>query len=273
MFDKLKSPLLLLIVLIMVSLSLAGGVFYLLQQERAKNSALQADLEDVRLTQKATEAKLEESKKTVKDFDTKLQEARSQIDKLTADLQQEKSARQEAAMHAEQLKADLEQQKNLRSDLEKKLTQAQQDAAKIQGQLKELTGKKGELEKKIKALEAQVDSGESVELGKVVVSPDGSSAQGAAVKPAGEKQAAKSSVGASEGKILVVNKDYNFAVINLGNKDGIEIGAVFGVYRDKKYLGDIKVEKVHDSMAAAGFLAADMQNKVIEGDNVIRKTK
>lgn len=276
MIDKLKSPLLLLVVLILVSLSLAGGVFYLLQKERAKSASLQEELEDLKSRQRATEVKLDDAKKTIKDFDLKLSDAKAQIDKLTGDLQQEKSARQEALTQVDQLRSDLEQQKSLRADLEKKFTQAQQDVAKIQGQVKDLSSKKSELEKKIKALEAQVQPGpdQSVELGKVVVTPEGAQAPAVSsgAKPA-EKESARPIVASSEGKVLVVNKDYNFAVINLGSKDGIVLGNVFGVYRDNKYLGDVKVEKVHDSMSAAGFVSADMQNKVSEGDRVVRKTK
>jgi hypothetical protein len=71
----------------------------------------------------------------------------------------------------------------------------------------------------------------------------------------------------------VINNDYNFAVINLGSKDGIDIGAVFSVYHDNKYIGDVKVEKVHDSMSAVAFVSAEMKSSVYEGDPVVRKTR
>ena len=73
--------------------------------------------------------------------------------------------------------------------------------------------------------------------------------------------------------MLVVNKDYNFAVINVGSKDGVRVGATFSVYHDAEYLGDVKIEKVHDSMAAAGFVTAALKNKIGEGDKVVQKKK
>jgi hypothetical protein len=76
-----------------------------------------------------------------------------------------------------------------------------------------------------------------------------------------------------DGKVLVVNKDYNFAVLNMGSKDGVTIGNVFSIYHAGKYVGDVKVEKVHDSMAAAGFLAAGMRDKIAEGDKAVLKSK
>lgn len=283
MSDKIKSPILLLIVLIVVSLSLAGGVFYMLQKERAKTVSLQEELDDVKMKQKVTEAKLDESKKTISGLEVKMQEAKIQIDKINNVLAQEKAAREDALNQVTQLKGDLEQQKTLRGDLEKKLSTAQKDTEKIQVQLKDLSSKKTDLEKKIKDLEAQAKAAQDqgVELGTVIVTPETSvvvstqsgkpaaEKQAAVAKPAG-KQPVKS---ASEGKVLVINKDYNFAVIDLGAKDGIELGNIFTVFHNNKNIGEVKVEKVHDSMAAAGFVSPDTKDKISEGDKVVRKAK
>ena len=149
-----------------------------------------------------------------------------------------------------------------------------------------LEGKKAELEVKIKELEQKT---QGIELGTIVVGPEAEvtapvaapelkapeSAKSAKPEAAKKSAAKKTSepVGGMEGKILVVNRDYNFAVINLGEKDGVAIGNVFSVYHNNKYLGDATVEKVHDSMSAAGFTSADMRKKVTEGDKVIRKNK
>jgi cell shape-determining protein MreC len=75
-----------------------------------------------------------------------------------------------------------------------------------------------------------------------------------------------------EGKVTVVNKEYNFAVINLGQKDGVNVGDQFSVTREGKVIGDIKVEKVHESMSAAGF-AAELKDAIQENDLVVQKAK
>ncbi len=72
---------------------------------------------------------------------------------------------------------------------------------------------------------------------------------------------------------MVVNKEYNFVVINLGSKDGVSLGDMFTLVRGKSSIGDIKVEKLHDSMSAAGFISEDLKNKVREGDKVVKKAK
>ncbi len=268
---------LILIALIIISLALTGVVFGLFQKERAKNLSLQVQLEDIKGKQRMAEARLDESKKMVADLQAKLQDSQTQIDSLAADVQKEKDAKQQALTQIDQLKSDLENQKEMRSTLEKKVSQSQEDVKKAQAQLKELEAKKTELEDRVKELESSSKETGSksggVELGKIIVSPetspDISQAQAAQASPQ-EKNTGASNLA---GKILVINKDYNFAVINLGNKDGVTVGNVFSVYHKDKYLGDIKVEKVHDAMSAAGFVSSAVKNKFSEGDRVVLKTK
>jgi membrane protein involved in colicin uptake len=273
--EKAKSPIL-LIAIIIISLILTGGLFYLFQNEHKKAMDLQADLELVKTSLKVAEGRLEDSQRTISNLNVKIQEANGKIDKFSSDLRQEQALRQEAQNQVEQLRADLDRQTSLKAELEGKLTKLQKDASSAEDQLKDLLSKKTDLENRLGALEAQAKNAqdENVELGKVVVSPD-SGAQAKAEKPAATSattvaSATKEAKAAAEGKVLVINKDYNFVVINLGNKDGINVGDVFSIYRNNKYVGDAKVEKVHDSMSAAG-VSADLKDKVNEGDKVVRK--
>ncbi len=72
---------------------------------------------------------------------------------------------------------------------------------------------------------------------------------------------------------MVVNKDYNFVVLNVGGKDGIAVGDVFSLFHNNKPIGDVSVEKVHEAMAAAGFLNTETKDKVSEGDKAVLKGK
>ena len=153
-------------------------------------------------------------------------------------------------------------------DLEKKLTQAQKDVRKTQTQLSDLQSQKATLELKVKDLETKT---QGVELGKIVVIPEVSAP--AEMKEENEITVKEEIVQGLEGKVLVVNKDYNFAVISLGSKDGVSLGDVFEIHHNNKHVGDVRIEKVHDSMAAAGFVNTDIKNKVSEGDKVTQKVK
>lgn len=282
MGEKAKITTLLLVLLMLVALALAGGIYYFYQKEHAKNLSLQIELEDLKTKNNIKEAELERLRVLKEEIEGKLKESLVRADTLTSDLEKEKSAKLEALSRLDQLKADLEKQKELRVDLEGKYNQAQNDFKKVQSQLNSLDTQKNELQAKVTDLQAQ---NKGVELGKIVVSPEAGS-KAKSNKPANkksekkkpqqqktEKQKQEVKVAKLEGKVLVVNKDYNFVVINLGIQSGINLGDIFALYHDDKYLGDVKVEKIHDVMAAAGFSSTNIKDKVKEGDRVVAKTK
>ena len=267
-----------LIVLIIISLALAAGAFYFYQSEHAQNIQLQGQIADLDNRQHLTAGKLEESKKIASELELKLQEAKTRADSLADALAQEKSAHTETLNQLEQYKSDLQQQKSLRQDLENKLKIAVDDGKKINEQMKIIQQQKAQLEEKIKNMEG----GESgVELGKVIVNGEATAASvgnpaQSKPKPADKEKADKkvstSQVKGLEGKIVVVNKEFNFVVINLGSKDNVMVGDEFSVSRDGKPIGDIKIEKVHEAMSAAGF-GPELKDLIKENDKITQKAK
>jgi hypothetical protein len=273
MADKAKLSFLLLIVVILVSLSLAGAGFYLLNTEKAKNLELQGQLKDVNSRLKAAELKVRDKEKIISDQQFKLQETNSQVDALKSELEKELANREESLAKITILNTELEDQKKLRADLEGRLNKAQEDVVKTQSRIKELESQKSSLEAKINDLEIRY---QGVELGKIVVSPETTPLEGEkTAKPSAEKKPVSKSKasGNLSGKVLVVNKEYDFVVINLGSKDKVAIGDIFSVYHNNQIIGDVKIDKLHDSMAAAVFLSADTKNKISEGDEVVQKGK
>jgi myosin heavy subunit len=275
MGDKGKTAVIILVLLMLFALSLAGTGFYLLQGEHKKNVLLQKDLQIIKDEQASTLAKLNESLRNIAEMEDKLREAKDKIDTLAQDFEKEKLAKEETLTQMAQLKSDMDKQKALRLELEAKLTQSQNEAKSMQAKLNELDAQKKDLETKVKDLEART---QQVELGTIIVSPEAQpetpKTAPAAKRPSHKespKPPAQAAIGLNEGKIIVVNKEYNFAVINLGGKDGLKIGDVFSVYRDNKVIGSLKVEKVHDSMAAAAFSSPEMKDKLSEGDRVVKK--
>ncbi|MDI6606111.1 MAG: hypothetical protein QME65_03090 [Candidatus Omnitrophota bacterium] len=268
---KASKPIIILTLLIIVSLSLAGSGFYFFAKEQVKNSNLQTELESVKAKQRVTESKLDESKKSIAELESKLIDSKSQAEKLSAALEEERSSREETQATIGRLTEELAAQKRLKSDLEAVLKQTQEELTKIKTELKELGSEKEALEGRMRELGVPFPG---VELGKIIVSPEAGMEAPVIIeeKPAEVKvKQIQPLPAAIEGKILVVNKDYNFAVVNLGRKDGLEIGDIFSVFHEDKYVGDVKVEKLHDSMAAAGFVSADIKDRVSEGDKVVQK--
>jgi hypothetical protein len=267
---KASLGLLILIIITIVSLGLVAGSFYSLQKEREEKIGLQQQLEDLKSKESKARAKVEESQRLISGLESQLKEAAVKADGFTQDLEKEKATSKDALSQVDQLNAQLEQQKKSNSDLESAIAQSQDKLAKLQADLGDLQSKKTALEARIKELE----QAQKVELGQIVVNPDGSTQQPAEQAAAAGEPQDKPAASASpvlEGKVLVVNKEYNFVVTSLGSKDGIKIGDMFSIYRGNDYIGDVKIEKIHDSMSAAGFVSADTKDKVKEGDKLVQR--
>ena len=74
-----------------------------------------------------------------------------------------------------------------------------------------------------------------------------------------------------EGRVLSVDADTEFLIVNLGDKDGLKTGNVMSVYRGKDYLGDIKITRVQPQMSAADFIPPFSSRKVRTNDQVVFK--
>ena len=75
--------------------------------------------------------------------------------------------------------------------------------------------------------------------------------------------------GSPEGRILSVDTDTEFVIVNLGAKDGVKLGDMLSVYRGKEFLGDIKVTRVQPEMSAADLIPPFSSRKVRKNDQVL----
>jgi len=68
------------------------------------------------------------------------------------------------------------------------------------------------------------------------------------------------------GKILAVNPDNNFVVIDLGTSSGVKYQDVFSVYREGKSIGSLAVIQARDSISACDIKTMSTPLKI--GDNI-----
>lgn len=68
------------------------------------------------------------------------------------------------------------------------------------------------------------------------------------------------------GKILAVNRDNNFVIIDLGQDSGVKVGDAFKVYRDEKPVASIEITQVRRSISACDIKKEMNQIKI--GDMV-----
>ena len=118
---------------------------------------------------------------------------------------------------------------------------------------------KEELETKLAELSPQP----TVELDRVVVTdPAAPAASSALTQPAG------SQVTAVQGQVIVVNREYDFVVINMGRNQGLAVGEEFQIVRGERVMGRVKVEKIYDELSAAAILPDTDKDAIREGDLV-----
>jgi len=100
-----------------------------------------------------------------------------------------------------------------------------------------------------------MDRKESVELPPIVVRPSQDI-------PTVEKPGTEST-----GKVLAVNKDSNFVVIDLGEDSGIRIGDSFSIFRKNESIATIRVIKVSKSVSACDI---EREDSLIQIGDIVR---
>ncbi|MCM8812035.1 MAG: hypothetical protein NC910_03180 [Candidatus Omnitrophica bacterium] len=276
---------------ILLSLALVGAIaaaaviFLDRNKERDRRIWVEDQLEKIKIAKAALEKEIEELKSVKQTLETQLTDAASQAKKLADDLAAEKRSREtlsgeltkvrsEAASLNEKLRG-LENEKKAVAD---ELARAKQSYQALSNELTTLRQAKEALEKRVKEmLTAQSSQAERIVVrpaAPVGASPAAPASPAAAAPVASQPQPERIAVSAApssadmEGKVLVVNREFNFVVVNLGSNDGIEVGTRMNVFRSGKQIGAAQVERLYENMSAATILVEEQKTQLKEGDTV-----
>ena len=74
-----------------------------------------------------------------------------------------------------------------------------------------------------------------------------------------------------KGRIVTVNKEHNFVVIDLGKQDGIDIGNKLNVYRGETFLGSVEIIQTRDRIAAANIKDLKEGLSIEINDTVVKR--
>ncbi len=239
-----KATTIFLLVLAILSLCLTAGTLVLFKQEKDKRISIEQQLDQITNAKLQLEKKLEEAKKQSLMADEKLKEAEANYSDLSNELEVQKSFKEQLATENKDLKDKLSQEGQERENIKARLSRAVSELKALKEKLKSLNEERVSLEQKIK----NTVSGQEVSLERIVVTPTD-----------------------NEGNIVVINREHDFAVINLGEINGISVGQVLSVYRDKKYLGDVKVGRIQGNLSVVDFVSPLNKDRAKEGDRVVFK--
>lgn len=211
-----------------------------------EKKSMERDLESAKTAKKDSEDKIIKMEEKVKDISSQLDEIKQKGETAIAELEIKKT-------ELAKIKIELDNEKKEKLNISKKLDTIQSDYDKIKKDAARLTNENMDLEKKI----AELQEKQSINLDKIVVNSGDEDASSQAVKPL------------MEGKILVVNKEYNFIVSDIGQDKGIQKGAKFDVMDGSRFLGQAEIDKVYDTMSSATILPGGKINDMKKGNVII----
>lgn len=242
-------------VLAALALGIAGIAIVFGVQERDKRQAKERELRQALIENEDLEGRLEETQLAKAKAEEELTRTRKDLVQSKEDLAKAIEAQTALAKSVEDREQEIDR-------LTKELAQSQDAAKGVTDKLSQIQAQRDAMKQQIAELESKVmelsDANQPmIELEKVLVTDS----QG--LTALGSPRAA-----APDGEVVVVNREYDFIVMNLGRNHGLSVGQEFQVVRGDQILGRVKVEKVYDELSAAAILPESQKESIREGDNV-----
>lgn len=253
-----KFAIVLIFLLSLTAFVLTGFLATVRENEKEKRISLQ----NIRLQLEDKLKILEEEKESYQ----------KQIETLNAQLQEAISKSEQNATEIERLKSDLAQKSEL-------LSLKSNDVEELQKAIQISQDRNRELESTLEKLESDLNRARQESSGPVYgpsmapdAAPEAGSSQLASPKfeiirqepskptvpekkdQVAESKAPSSSDSLQAGKVLLVNRKFNFVVLNIGTKQGLKVGDAFMVFEGNNKIARVEVEKLYDDFAAAKIL-------------------
>ncbi len=308
MSNRGKTITIFLVLISVLLLSLTVIAMFFFQKESELRKLAELNLEQSKATEAKLQAEIKEVKKEKFILEEKLKESEAKLSDLQSDLELAEGVRdqikEENASLKEALESESQSKEELRTELSAKLEDAKKAVSDLQATLDSEKQQKTELEQKLKTLEDMKNQQQALPpepaaptlgptqqiLKDLDVAPQPQTAPpvkpstppAESNSPADEPRAGISDEiplgtivvnqdASREGRILSIDKENDFIIFDLGHQDGIETGTVMSIYRGSDYLGDVKVSKVQPDMAAADFIPPFSSQKVRKNDQIVVK--
>lgn len=264
MSKTFKIVLVLLVVASVASAALAVLSFIGKEREYMKRLLVEDKLAATLKDKTRLEKDLDLNKKAKEESEKKIVKIGADIKQLSSQLDEAKDKQKSVSLdlvdkkrEIAKLNENLEKEKKEKLSISRKLEDLEYAYEKSKIDISKLRSKNTNLEKTVADLKEK-----SVSLDKIVVSPLAGEAP-----PAPEP--GKPSEERLKGRTLVVNRDYNFIVTDLGQEDGIKKGMIFEIRDGTMFLGKAEIDKVYDTMSSATILAGANINNIKKGNLII----
>jgi hypothetical protein len=269
---KIITVFLSIVAFLLISLTAISIFFFQKEIDRRKTAEIQLLASQNSMSR--LEGELKESKKQTYLLEEKNKDADERINSLLDELELQEALKKEMKTETTTLKEQLDKEVKAKEDLRKQLLD---DVAKAEQKVIELEAK----------LQAEINRPQEVKT----VTPEKETeevASSSVSEPVEEKKEIVPSTAEAEkdidldkivvvphevpeGRVISVDTDTDFVIVNLGQDDGVELGNVMSIYRGNEYLGDIKVTRVQSEMLAADLIPPFSSRIVRKNDQVVIK--
>ncbi len=249
MAETTKIPLVILIILVLVTTSLAVTFFIMKEQEKQQRVLIEQTLDETLKVKEQTLKDLREMTRLKTDAELKIDQLKEEAKRLSQDLERQKKEAQAALAKLKDGENKVRKLSTALKEQETKVESLMQTRKSLKSQNEELNIQLSQIRLAKQALENKILIGESgaVQLEKIVV---------------------RGITQEIEGKVLVVNDEFNFVVLDLGEDSGVEPGTILTITRDGAVLGKVEVENVYEDMSSAIILPQWQKGPFMEDDNV-----
>lgn len=271
-----------LVIFIVLLLSLTGISLFFFLKEIDLHKAAEYQVEQLKQVETRLQGELKTAQDHVTLLEEKKKEAEATIENLMQEVDLQKSTKEQVQKENQELQANLQKESQSKEDLRARLTQdiqaAQEKYNAVKSELDKVMARNKELEDATKVVQNKI---QAVRSGNVTEAAIRETTQALEGLPAEGLPASGSGVDLEKivvnpsptvkGKVISVDADTDFVIVSLGERDGVNKGALLSIYRGADYLGDIKVSRVLAAMSAADFVPPLESAKVKKDDQVLIK--
>ncbi len=258
----------LLSVLASLAMIVASLAIFFQVQERDKRMESEQELEIAIQERNETRSELEEARKARQELEEQVAQTQEELisvrDQLAKALEEQEVLSQTIQAHQGEKDALDQQIASItaeRDELQTQLSRLKETRDDLQGQLASAKQHQESLESRMKELPRPGVELQPVSVGNQPRVSD-------APVPSTYVDITPVPAVSNEGQVLVINREYDFIVMDLGKNQGLNVGQEFQVVRGDQVLGTVKVEKIYDDLSAAAVLPSSNIGDFREGDFV-----
>jgi hypothetical protein len=262
--DKLKN--ILIMFFVTISLASSAGLFMLKNTAINEKQIAEDQLFKEKVATKKVKEKLDRTKADRDGLKKSVEQAKQEAQELEQELVMHKRSIDSAEQQLTVLDKDVMAAEQKLSSIEKNTEGLEQRIAGLLKDRSELSEELGLLEKTTQALKTKLAQYiiKTPTEEDIIESPKQMTEDAKEASIIDEDTAAYGDTVA--GEILTVNREFDFVVISLGEKDGIQKGMLFNIYRDEEVIGQAKVETIRTNISAAGVTSRETISEIRAGD-------